>query len=120
MTASGFELFGTLDFFADLILNLEYGLNTVEKQKVCSKITQKLMNKIMFDLAWWIKPGTATSENFKAENTNWYNVDRRKAEGDIKSAWRHVRTRLYFASLSHLNSILFLFVYGIQHGYLPS
>ena len=78
------------------------------------------MNKIMFDLAWWIKPGTAHHETFKAESTNWYNLDRSKNEGDIKSAWRHVRTRLYFTSLSHLNSVFFLFVYGISYGYLPS
>jgi inositol hexakisphosphate/diphosphoinositol-pentakisphosphate kinase len=111
----GYRLYELLNFLANIILNVEFGLTMQEKKVNCTRIVTKLLRKIMHDLTWWITPGETNDAEFLSENVNWFQLgpDRIKTMGLIRSSWRHVRTRLYFTSLSHLNSLLFLFKVGV-------
>ncbi len=65
------------------------------------------------DLTWWT---TEKIDNEAMKNElNYFlhrGLDGDKLKGLIKSAWRHVRTRLYFTCASHIYSLYNIFCYG--------
>lgn len=88
---------------------LEYGLKLEKKVKLSRTVLAPLLGKIHKDLMWW-----------KIDKTNYYDKDLieeeicywrhrglnvNKLKGHIRSAWRHVRTRVYFTCASHMYTL---------------
>jgi len=85
-------------FLSKLVSNLEYGFSGEDKKQYCSGVIRKLMRKIWTDLKYWMSVEMPNSEELiEDQNDSWF-----------QSLPRHIRTRFYFTSLSHLNSFLAL------------
>ncbi|XP_069018485.1 inositol hexakisphosphate and diphosphoinositol-pentakisphosphate kinase 2 isoform X1 [Embiotoca jacksoni] len=95
----------TLDLFrlsralADLVIPQEYGISKAEKLDIAQAYCVPLMKKIQLDLQ-------RTHED-EAVNKLHPLYSR-----GVMSPGRHVRTRLYFTSESHVHSLLSIFRYG--------
>ena len=95
------ELYIVAKSLADIIIPQEYGMTTVEKLGIGAKISQQLVRKILGDF----RSASSADSEFKHESL--YRLDSRYlSEMDIRSAYRHVRTRLYFTSESHIHALL--------------
>ncbi|XP_022539836.2 inositol hexakisphosphate and diphosphoinositol-pentakisphosphate kinase 2 isoform X6 [Astyanax mexicanus] len=93
------ELFRLSRALADIIIPQEYGINKLEKLDIASAYCLPLMKKIQLDLQ-------RTHED-EAVNKLHPLYSR-----GVMSPGRHVRTRLYFTSESHVHSLLSIFRYG--------
>ena len=87
---------------------MEYGLKLERKVNLCRSILTPLLKKITSDLTWWkVSNDSENDEMINEEICYWkhrgLNID--KLEGHVKSAWRHVRTRLYFTCASHIYTL---------------
>jgi inositol-hexakisphosphate/diphosphoinositol-pentakisphosphate 1-kinase len=77
--------------------------------KVGIKIAKPLLSRIRHDLTWWVdfdkekQPNTDQKQTSDWEKTG---LDEKRLEGAVKSSWRHIRTRLYFTSASHMYTLL--------------
>ncbi|XP_067104609.1 LOW QUALITY PROTEIN: inositol hexakisphosphate and diphosphoinositol-pentakisphosphate kinase 2 [Osmerus mordax] len=95
----------TLDLFrlsralADIIIPQEYGVNKVEKLDIAYAYCLPLVKKIQLDL----------QRTHEDESVN--KLHPLYSRG-VMSPGRHVRTRLYFTSESHVHSLLSIFRYG--------
>lgn len=83
-------------YLADMVIPQEYGISTQEKLTIGTGICTPLLKKIKADLQRNI-------EEFGNESVNRLNP--RYSHG-VTSPGRHVRTRLYFTSESHIHSLL--------------
>jgi inositol-hexakisphosphate/diphosphoinositol-pentakisphosphate 1-kinase len=77
----------------------EYGINDEERVQVATDICLPLLEKILVDLMFW-KEMTEEYGYWKYKNPT---------EGED---WRHIRTRLYFTSASHMYSLLNILTRG--------
>lgn len=77
----------------------EYGMNDWERLKIAQDICLPLIEKIKVDLMFWKE---------KSSEDNFWKY-RNNAEIDN---WRHIRTRLYFTSASHMYSLINLLTLG--------
>ncbi|XP_056138564.1 inositol hexakisphosphate and diphosphoinositol-pentakisphosphate kinase 2 [Lampris incognitus] len=93
------ELFRLSRALADIIIPQEYGINKAEKLDIAQAYCVPLMKKIQLDLQ-------RTHED-EAVNKLHPLYSR-----GVMSPGRHVRTRLYFTSESHVHSLLSIFRYG--------
>ncbi|KAI5105372.1 inositol hexakisphosphate and diphosphoinositol-pentakisphosphate kinase 1 isoform X5 [Silurus meridionalis] len=93
------ELFRLSRALADIIIPQEYGINKMEKLDIASAYCLPLVKKIQLDLQ-------RTHED-EAVNKLHPLYSR-----GVMSPGRHVRTRLYFTSESHVHSLLSIFRYG--------
>ncbi|XP_036424281.1 inositol hexakisphosphate and diphosphoinositol-pentakisphosphate kinase 1 isoform X18 [Colossoma macropomum] len=93
------ELFRLSRALADIIIPQEYGINKLEKLDIASAYCLPLIKKIQLDLQ-------RTHED-EAVNKLHPLYSR-----GVMSPGRHVRTRLYFTSESHVHSLLSIFRYG--------
>ncbi|XP_053741546.1 inositol hexakisphosphate and diphosphoinositol-pentakisphosphate kinase 1 isoform X1 [Synchiropus splendidus] len=93
------ELFRMSRALADIIIPQEYGISKAEKLDIAQAYCVPLMNKIQLDLQ-------RTHED-EAVNKLHPLYSR-----GVMSPGRHVRTRLYFTSESHVHSLLSVFRYG--------
>ena len=88
---------------------IEYLLKLEKKAKLSRSVLAPLLGKIHSDLMWWKvdKTNYIDKQMIEEEICYWrhrgLNVD--KLEGHVKSAWRHVRTRLYFTCASHMYTL---------------
>ncbi|KAM9471000.1 inositol hexakisphosphate and diphosphoinositol-pentakisphosphate kinase 1 [Clarias gariepinus] len=93
------ELFRMSRALADIIIPQEYGISKIEKLDIASAYCVPLVKKIQLDLQ-------RTHED-EAVNKLHPLYSR-----GVMSPGRHVRTRLYFTSESHVHSLLSIFRYG--------
>ncbi|TRY56143.1 hypothetical protein DNTS_015264, partial [Danionella cerebrum] len=93
------ELFHLSKALADIIIPQEYGIGKEEKLDIASAYCLPLVKKIQLDLQ-------RTHED-EAVNKLHPLYSR-----GVMSPGRHVRTRLYFTSESHVHSLLNIFRYG--------
>ncbi|XP_072004485.1 inositol hexakisphosphate and diphosphoinositol-pentakisphosphate kinase 1 isoform X10 [Engystomops pustulosus] len=93
------ELFKLSKFLADVIIPQEYGINKEEKLEIALGYCLPLINKILLDL----------QRTHEDESVN--KLHPLYSRG-VLSPGRHVRTRLYFTSESHVHSLLSIFRYG--------
>uniref|UniRef100_A0AAY4DBP1 Inositol hexakisphosphate and diphosphoinositol-pentakisphosphate kinase n=1 Tax=Denticeps clupeoides TaxID=299321 RepID=A0AAY4DBP1_9TELE len=93
------ELFTLSRALADIVIPQEYGINKVEKLSIAYAYCLPLIKKIQLDLQ-------RTHED-EAVNKLHPLYSR-----GVLSPGRHVRTRLYFTSESHVHSLLSIFRYG--------
>ncbi|XP_077300775.1 inositol hexakisphosphate and diphosphoinositol-pentakisphosphate kinase isoform X4 [Arctopsyche grandis] len=96
------ELYMYAKYLADIVIPQEYGLTVPEKLAIGQGICTPLLKKIRADLQRNI-------EESGEETVNRLNP--RYSHG-VSSPGRHVRTRLYFTSESHVHSLLTVLRYG--------
>ena len=96
------KIFIVSKLLADIVVPQEYGITSREKFGIGSKICSSLLRKIRGDL---------NNTYDESETVHRLNADYAPDAG-INSATRHVRTRLYFTSESHLHSLLNVFRFG--------
>ncbi|CAK9296273.1 unnamed protein product [Gordionus sp. m RMFG-2023] len=96
------ELFLCSKAMADIVIPQEYGITAYEKLVIAQSICTPLMNKMRTDLKRILEPSTldqeCVGESITLLNANYSH--------GVMSPGRHVRTRLYFTSESHIHSLL--------------
>lgn len=118
--AIGFKIYESADILARFLTPFEYGVTKQRKLNIGMTVIEPLFKKIKSDLIWWNTPLAQSKENYSQESDYWMirNINREKMDDikdqsqKIKSKWRHVRTRLYFTSASHLYSMFNVIKYG--------
>lgn len=100
------ELYIYAKNLADIVIPQEYGLTVEEKLAIGQGICTPLLKKIRADL----------QRNIEIENEENVNRLNPRYSHGVSSPGRHVRTRLYFTSESHVHSLLTALRYG---GLLP-
>ncbi|KAI5626310.1 inositol hexakisphosphate and diphosphoinositol-pentakisphosphate kinase 1 isoform X1 [Silurus asotus] len=93
------ELFTLSRALADIVIPQEYGINKTEKLEIAYGYCLPLIKKIQLDL----------QRTHEDESVN--KLHPLYSRG-VLSPGRHVRTRLYFTSESHVHSLLSIFRYG--------
>ncbi|XP_075773084.1 inositol hexakisphosphate and diphosphoinositol-pentakisphosphate kinase 1 isoform X3 [Pelodiscus sinensis] len=93
------ELFKLSKALADVVIPQEYGINKEEKLEIALGFCLPLIKKIQLDL----------QRTHEDESVN--KLHPLYSRG-VLSPGRHVRTRLYFTSESHVHSLLSIFRYG--------
>ncbi|KAL0268243.1 UNVERIFIED_CONTAM: hypothetical protein PYX00_010269 [Menopon gallinae] len=96
------ELYTYAKYLADIVIPQEYGLSVQEKLAIGQGICTPLLKKIRADLQRNI-------EECGEESVNRLNPH---YSHGVSSPGRHVRTRLYFTSESHVHSLLTVFRFG--------
>ncbi|CAH1111385.1 unnamed protein product [Psylliodes chrysocephalus] len=96
------ELYTYAKYLADIVIPQEYGLTSQEKLTIGQGICTPLLKKIKADLQRNI-------EETGEETVNRLNP--RYSHG-VSSPGRHVRTRLYFTSESHIHSLITVLRHG--------
>lgn len=96
------ELYIYAKYLADIVIPQEYGLTVQEKLTIGQGICTPLLKKIRADLQRNIEESGEESVN---------RLNPRYSHG-VSSPGRHVRTRLYFTSESHVHSLLTVLRYG--------
>ncbi|GAB6021308.1 hypothetical protein CHUAL_003923 [Chamberlinius hualienensis] len=100
---SAIELYMYAKALADIVVPQEYGLTSQEKLTIAQGICTPLLKKIRADLQRNIEHEDET------EAVNRLNPI---YSHGVSSPGRHVRTRLYFTSESHIHSLLTVLRYG--------
>lgn len=102
------ELYEIAQALADCIIPLEYGITADEKRLISLGYCTPLLRKIRCDLQH-----TNEESQTDPDNNNTYRLDQKSArQKGVLSPGRHVRTRLYFTSESHIHSLVNLLRYG--------
>uniref|UniRef100_UPI0035901EFF inositol hexakisphosphate and diphosphoinositol-pentakisphosphate kinase 2-like isoform X4 n=1 Tax=Myxine glutinosa TaxID=7769 RepID=UPI0035901EFF len=101
------DLYKISKALADVVIPLEYGLTKEEKMDVALGFCQPLIRKIRSDLQRTQDDDTVYKlhPQYALLLYTWYS-------SGVLSPERHVRTRLYFTSESHVHSLLNLLRYG--------
>ncbi|XP_077561993.1 inositol hexakisphosphate and diphosphoinositol-pentakisphosphate kinase isoform X2 [Haemaphysalis longicornis] len=98
------ELYLYAKALADVVIPQEYGLTLQEKLTIGLGICTPLLKKIRADLHRNIDPAADETESVNRLNPQYSH--------GVSSPGRHVRTRLYFTSESHIHSLLTVLRYG--------
>ncbi|XP_024857811.1 inositol hexakisphosphate and diphosphoinositol-pentakisphosphate kinase 2 isoform X5 [Kryptolebias marmoratus] len=93
------ELFRLSRALADIVIPQEYGINKAEKLDIAYAYCLPLVRKIQLDLQ-------------RTHGDEFVNKLHPLYSRGVLSPGRHVRTRLYFTSESHVHSLLSIFRYG--------
>jgi len=100
------DLFAKAQLLAHVVVSQEYGMEAVEKADIAAKIGVNLIRKIVLDMV--IASGVHDDEFPEAQKKHLelYRLDHEHIDASaINSLTRHVRTRLYFTSESHIMSM---------------
>ncbi|XP_033624423.1 inositol hexakisphosphate and diphosphoinositol-pentakisphosphate kinase 2-like isoform X2 [Asterias rubens] len=104
ISSLGFTEMGNLylgaQLLADVIIPQEYGITAEEKLEIGTSICTPLLRKIRADL-----------QRINSEEETTFRLNPKYSKG-VLSPDRHVRTRLYFTSESHIHSLLSCLRYG--------
>ena len=95
--------------FAYFVVPSEYGMSPENKLRTGKETVAPLCKKIYNDLMFW------KGEKGSEEEEYW-----KYKEGLNKKEWRHVRTRLYFTSSSHIYSLYNILTLGNKGEMLDS
>ncbi|XP_042888089.1 inositol hexakisphosphate and diphosphoinositol-pentakisphosphate kinase 2-like isoform X4 [Penaeus japonicus] len=101
------ELYKCAKYLADVVIPQEYGMTQQEKLAIGQGICTPLLKKIRADLQRNV--GEEESEENQGESINRLNPI---YSHGVSSPGRHVRTRLYFTSESHIHSLLTVLRFG--------
>ncbi|XP_069998717.1 inositol hexakisphosphate and diphosphoinositol-pentakisphosphate kinase 2 isoform X5 [Penaeus vannamei] len=101
------ELYKCAKYLADVVVPQEYGMTQQEKMAIGQGICTPLLKKIRADLQRNI--GGEECEGYQGESINRLNPVYSRG---VSSPGRHVRTRLYFTSESHIHSLLTVLRFG--------
>ena len=106
---------------------LEYGIKFEEKINIGIKFIKPLLSKIYNDLLWSNQETTfkrnsvlgnldiKNLQSLESKEKTYFGLDEEKLDKtEIKSAWRHIKTRFYFTSQSHLYSLLNTLIYSMN------
>ncbi|CAF0824579.1 unnamed protein product [Brachionus calyciflorus] len=102
---NAYNLYNCTKALADVVIPQEYGLTKEEKLKIAQGIVTPLLKKIRADL----KSNLTGIWNCEDDIIN--QLDPSYSKG-IHTPGRHVRTRLYFTSESHIYSLLTVLKFG--------
>lgn len=102
---NAYNLYNCTKALADVVIPQEYGITKEEKLKIAQGIVTPLLRKIRADL----KCNLTGIWNCEDQIIN--QLDPSYSKG-IHSPGRHVRTRLYFTSESHIYSLLTVLKFG--------
>ena len=106
-------LYENILLISKFLMPFEYGITIKEKIDIGVRIIKPLMNKIYKDLMWWNYNNPYFESNNDMKETNWSGLDQNSVDpSEIKSAWRHIKTRFYFTCASHMYALINLLVYG--------
>nr|XP_022913857.1 inositol hexakisphosphate and diphosphoinositol-pentakisphosphate kinase 2 isoform X4 [Onthophagus taurus] len=95
------ELYINAKYLADIVIPQEYGLTVQEKLTIGQGICTPLLKKIKADL----------QRNIEESEENVNRLNPVYSHG-VSSPGRHVRTRLYFTSESHIHSLITVLRHG--------
>ena len=110
-----YELFTHINLLANFVMPLEYGITLKEKMNIGIKVIGPLLNKIYKDLLWWNynNPYYPKPKELEESEVSFSGLDQSRVDKtEIKSTWRHVKTRFYFTCASHMYALLNLLTYG--------
>ena len=93
------NLYGVAKLLAHFVGINELGINDQERIEVATDICLPLLDKILVDLMFWKE---------RPEDEGYWKY-KNPTDGDN---WRHIRTRLYFTSASHMYSLLNILTRG--------
>ncbi|XP_035709116.1 inositol hexakisphosphate and diphosphoinositol-pentakisphosphate kinase isoform X5 [Folsomia candida] len=96
------ELYKYAKYLADIVIPQEYGLTQLDKLAIAQGICAPLLRKIRTDLQRNV--GDPNDESVNRLNPRYSH--------GVSSPGRHVRTRLYFTSESHIHSLLTVIRFG--------
>jgi hypothetical protein len=102
---NAYNLYEWSKALADIVVNQEYGITKEEKLKIARGIVTPLLKKIRTDLK------SNLTGIWDCEDPLVNQLDPHYSKG-IHSPSRHVRTRLYFTSESHIYSLLTVLKFG--------
>jgi len=102
------ELYTNVQNLADVVIPQEYGMTRAEKLTIAQGICTPLLKKIKADLQRNIEDG---EEKCEEEEDTVHRLNPSYSSG-VSSPGRHVRTRLYFTSESHIHSLLTVLTHG--------
>lgn len=89
---------------AEFVVPNEYGVERHTRLKTAELMITPLCKKILVDLMFW------KDNKFQEEEQYWkYRLGQDTLQD---KQWRHVRTRLYFTSSSHIYSLYNILAYG--------
>jgi len=100
------ELYTNSKNLADVVIPQEYGMTKTEKLTIAQGICTPLLKKIKADLQRNVETPLAEEEE---DTVNRLNPN---YSSGVSSPGRHVRTRLYFTSESHIHSLLTVLSHG--------
>lgn len=110
-----YELYSHINLLANFVMPLEYGITIKEKMNIGIKVIGSLLNKIHKDLLWWnyLNPYYPKPKELEETDATFSGLDQSRVDkSEIKSSWRHVKTRFYFTCASHMYALLNLLTYG--------
>ncbi|CAH1993420.1 unnamed protein product [Acanthoscelides obtectus] len=96
------ELYTYAKYLADIVIPQEYGLTAQEKLTIGQGICTPLLKKIKADL----------QRNIEESGDETVNRLNPRYSHGVSSPGRHVRTRLYFTSESHIHSLITVLRHG--------
>ncbi|PFX21183.1 Inositol hexakisphosphate and diphosphoinositol-pentakisphosphate kinase 2 [Stylophora pistillata] len=100
------DLYKCAKAFADIVIPQEYGITMEEKLAIAQRVCVRLLRKIRGDLRHADKSDIHTRLNPSYSQS-------------VETPHRHVRTRLYFTSESHVHTVLNAFRFGKLFEYIP-
>ena len=105
------EVYGAARTLASYVVPQEYGVAAQDKVEIGVKIAHEMLSKLRRDLL-------AGMDTVSHEQERVHQLDHRLAD-DVRSPLRHVRTRLYFTSESHIHSAFNVLRWGHLYARAP-